>query len=213
MPASTRSGPSHVFRPRSAAVAAVAWAVVTVGWAWLALRDGGPATLVRQIPGMVLGGTLVHVVLVRPSVAVDARGVRLRNPLRDVDVPWGALAHLTTKFALTLHTTDGRRLSAWAAPASGRHADTRLTAGDVRALGWDPDDEPPTASASTASPSGVAAAWVRREWSRALADGPAHADTVPDDAAGGAGVSVRTARGPVVCLVASAVLTLVSVLA
>jgi hypothetical protein len=178
-----------------------------VGWAWLAVRDGGVGGLVRQLPPMALAATVVYAVLVRPAVMVDGAGVRLRNVLRDVEVPWPALAGVSTRFALTLHTHDGRQLRAWAAPASGRHVDARLTAGDVRALGWDADDELPTASASTASPSGVAAAWVRREWRRAVAD-------LPDDvtSASGAGtrpgVVHRTATGPVVWLAGSAVLTI-----
>ncbi|GAA2726982.1 hypothetical protein CAE01nite_24250 [Cellulomonas aerilata] len=206
----------------------MSWAVVTVGWVWLAVRDGGSAGLVRQLPAIVLAATVVYAVLVRPAVMVDGDGVRLRNVLRDVDVPWAALERVSTRFALTLHTLDGQQVRAWAAPASGRHVDARLTAGDVRALGWD-DDEPLTASASTASPSGVAAAWVRREWRRALADagdgGPgtppagssapsAGSGTTPAARAGaGGGVVHRTARGPVLWLVGSAALTVVALLA
>lgn len=200
------TAPRPVFRPASAGVAAVTWVVVTLGWCWLAVRDGGVADLVRQAPAMVLAGTVVYVVLVRPTVAVDRDGVRLRNVLRDVEVPWAALEHVSTRFALTLHTRDGRQVRAWAAPASGRHVDARLTAGDVRALGWDPDEPLPTASASTSSASGVAAAWVRREWRRALADDAAPPADLPQ-------VRRRTARGPLLCLAASAVLTAVTLLA
>jgi hypothetical protein len=197
MPSSPPSS-AHVLRPPSAVVAAVVWALVTVGWCWLALRDGGPVLLARQLPAMTLACTVVYVVLVRPSVTVGPAGIRLRNVLSDVDVPWPALERVSTRFALTLHTVGGQELRAWAAPASGRHVDTRLTAGDVRALGWD-DDVPPTASASSASSSGVAAAWVRREWRRALAEGSA-TDVAPV-------VRRRTARGPAVWLAASAALT------
>jgi hypothetical protein len=203
VPSPTSAAPASVFRPASAAVAAVTWTVVTVGWAWLALRDGGLPSLVRQLPAMVLAATVVYAVMVRPAVSVDADGVRLRNVLRDVDVPWSALDKVSTRFALTLHTVDGRQVRAWAAPASGRHVDARLSAGDVRALGWD-EDEPVTASASTASPSGVAAAWVRREWRRAVAASggdPAPGATAP------ATVRDRAARGPVAWLAGSAVLT------
>jgi hypothetical protein len=199
-----------VFRPASATVAAVAWSAVTLGWAWLAARDGGPLMLARQAPAMALAATVVYAVLIRPAVSVDGSGVHLRNVLRDVDVPWAALERVSTRFALTLHTRDGQQLRAWAAPASGRHVDARLTAGDVRALAWD-EDEPLTASASTSSPSGVAAAWVRREWRRAVADDGAGA-AAEDGADPPAAVRYRTARGPAGWLAGSTVLTVVAVL-
>jgi Bacterial PH domain len=208
VPVPAAGSPTSVYRPASASLAAVAWSVVTVGWAWLALRDGGLVSLVRQAPAMALAAGVVYAVLVRPAVTLSPDGVRLRNVLRDVDVPWSALHGVSTRFALTLHTRDGQHLRAWAAPASGRHVDARLTAGDVRALAWD-DDEPPPASASTSSPSGVAAAWVRREWRRATAD------TGTNPEAGGApSASVRswTARGPVAWLAGSALLTLATLL-
>jgi hypothetical protein len=198
-----------VFRPASATVAAVAWSAVTLGWAWLAVREGGPVALVRQAPAMALAATVVYAVMVRPAVSVGADGVHLRNVLRDVDVPWAVLERVSTRFALTLHTRDGQVVRAWAAPASGRHVDTQLTAGDVRALGWD-EAEPPTASASTSSPSGVAAAWVRREWRRATGGDDAgvgrsaHGD---GDGAPPPTVRHRTARGPLAWLVGSTALT------
>lgn len=158
----------HVFRPHSAMAAAICWGAVTLGWVWFALHDGGLLALVRQGPSIVLAATLVYGVLVRPSVEVSPAGVSLRNVVRDVEVPWAALAEVRTRFALTLETTDGRRFTAWAAPASGRHTDTRLTVREVRTLGLGSDPDLPTASSSTASQSGAVAAWVRREWGRAI---------------------------------------------
>ena len=169
----------HVFRPRSAIAAAVCGGLIAIAWAWFAVHDGGWLALARELPGIVLAGTLVYAVLVRPSVEVSLAGVALRNVVTDVDVPWGALAEVQTRYALTLVTTDGRRFTAWAAPASGRHTDARLTRGEVRVLGWGADDELPPSSASTASHSGAVAAWVRRDWRRALEDSTAD-DVRPD---------------------------------
>ncbi len=161
--------PGHVFRPRSSSAVAIGWGLVTVGWAWLALHDGGVAALVRQAPAIVLAATLVYGVLVRPSVEVSGSGVTLRNVVRDVEVPWAALTEVRTRYAFTLVTTDGRSFTAWAAPASGRHTDASLTSGEVAALGWPgAGGELPPTSASTASSSGAVAVWVRREWARAM---------------------------------------------
>ena len=180
----------HVFRPRSAIAAAICWGAITLAWAWFAVHDGGPIALARQAPGMLLAATLVYAVLVRPSVEVSGEGVALRNVVRDVEVPWSALAEVRTRYALTLVATDGRRFTAWAAPASGRHTDTGLTLGEVRSLGWPTGAELPPSSASPASHSGAVAAWVRREWQRAVEDEPVGDDPARDDT-----VRTHLARG------------------
>ncbi|NEN06870.1 PH domain-containing protein [Diaminobutyricibacter tongyongensis] len=61
-----------------------------------------------------------------PRVEVDDSGVRLRNVLRTVFVPWAALIHVDTKYSLTLYTP-GHRYAAWAAPAPGRASSYRAT--------------------------------------------------------------------------------------
>ncbi|WP_407344332.1 PH domain-containing protein [Pengzhenrongella phosphoraccumulans] len=195
----------HMFRPRSAIAAAICWGLITLAWAWFAVHDGGLIALARQAPGMLLAATLVYAVLVRPSVEVSGAGVALRNVVRDVEVPWAALAEVRTRYALTLVATDGRRFTAWAAPASGRHTDTRLTLGEVRSLGWPAGAELPPSSASLASSSGAVAVWVRREWQRAVEDeragvdladgGTARGDTVRDDAVRDDAVRTHLARG------------------
>ncbi|MDM7855657.1 hypothetical protein [Cellulomonas alba] len=167
--------PSHRFRPRTAAVALVIWGVVCVGWLWLALRDGGGEAGVRAVPQMLFVTALVWAILVRPAVDVDGDGVRLLNVVHDVEVPWTRLEAVETRFALTLVADDGRRFAAWAAPASGRYADIRMSRREASTLSMGEDPQP-TASAAWGSHSGAAAAWVRREWSRSttheLADGP-----------------------------------------
>ena len=183
----------HVFRPRSAIVAVVCGGLIAIAWAWFAVHDGGWLALARELPGIVLAGTVVYAVLIRPSVEVSSACVALRNVVTDVDVPWGALAEVQTRYALTLVTADGRRFTAWAAPASGRHTDARLTRGEVRVLGWGADEELPPSSASTASHSGAVAAWVRRDWRRALEDSTVDGVRPPADAAVADGV-VRTHR-------------------
>ena len=202
------SSPGRVFRPRSSIAVAIGWALVTLAWSWFAVRDGGAPGLARQAPQIVLAATGVYAVLVRPAVGVTPTGVTLRNVVRDVEVPWAALAEVRTRYALALVTTDGRRFTAWAAPASGRHTDTRLTRREVGAIGWDPSGDLPTASASTASTSGAVAAWVRREWSRAIdLPGPAPANPAPADAA-----RTRLALGVVAVLCGAAVLTVAAAL-
>ena len=195
----------HVFRPRSSIAAAIGWALVTAAWCAIAVHDGGAPGLARQAPGIVLAATGVYAVLVRPAVEVSPTGVTLRNVVRDVEVPWAALAEVRTRYALTLVTTDGRHFAAWAAPAPGRHTDAGLTRREVGAIGGDPDGDLPPASASTAAPSGAVAAWVRHEWDRAI--------DLPGAAGPGAPVRTRLAVGVVVVLGVAAALVAATALA
>ncbi|MGV8858764.1 PH domain-containing protein [Rhodoglobus sp.] len=57
----------------------------------------------------------------RPAVLVTAAGVTLRNVLRTVDVAWPEIRRIDTKYALALETVHGT-VTAWAAPAPGRHS-------------------------------------------------------------------------------------------
>lgn len=199
----TPAGPSRRFRPRSSIAAAVAVILIALAWAWFAAADGGGPGLARQVPGIAFAVTLGYAVLVRPTVVVGPAGVTLRGVVRDVEVPWAALAEVRTRFSLTLVTVDGRRFAAWAAPASGRHTDTRLTRREVGALGGHLDHELPTASSSPASQSGAVAAWVRREWRQAL-----ETDAAATPAGPGPAVRTRPAQGVLVTLAAAALLAL-----
>ncbi|WP_105036102.1 PH domain-containing protein [Cryobacterium aureum] len=58
-------------------------------------------------------------VLWRPDLRVSDEAITIHNPLRTIIVPWAALVHVDTKFALTLHTP-GRKFAVYCAPAPGR---------------------------------------------------------------------------------------------
>lgn len=90
-------------------------AFVLVGYVWIhaGLRD--PLVIVP----VAFVALLAWVALWRPRVEIDDDGILVRNVLRTITVPWPALIHVDTKYALTLFTP-GHRYSAWAAPAPGR---------------------------------------------------------------------------------------------
>lgn len=167
-----RLGAIQVFRPRTTYLVTGFWAVVAVVWLYQASRFGFGEFL-AQIPFVAFVSTAVYATCGRPLVAVRPHGVLLRNVVRDVVVPWGALDQIGTQYALTLTTTDGRRFTAWAAPAASRFSTTRATPSDLKSVQWDDADGPIPASASLRSDSGAAAAVVRRIWNHAKDAGPA----------------------------------------
>ncbi|MDQ1606633.1 MAG: hypothetical protein QOJ18_1000 [Microbacteriaceae bacterium] len=103
-------------------LAVVIW-VISALLAAAALVNGTTIRLSDLAPA-VLVSLLAWEALWRPFVQIDDDGVTLGNVLRTITVPWAALVHVDTKFALTLYTP-GRHYAAWAAPAPGRGASNR----------------------------------------------------------------------------------------
>jgi hypothetical protein len=138
--------------------------------AWAALAALAAGTLLTPgaftvAPGIVLGAVaaalIVWAVLWSPSVSVDDEGATVTNVLLEYRVPWAALVHVDTRYALTLHTP-GRRISATGAPAPGalgavRAARAQRRAENTTARGARPGDLPGTDS-------GGAADLVRSRW-------------------------------------------------
>ncbi|TFB65237.1 PH domain-containing protein [Cryobacterium sp. Hz9] len=143
-------------------------------------------------------------VLWHPSLQVDDVGVTIRNPLRTIVVPWAALVHVDTKFALTLYTP-GRKFAVHCAPAPGRSltsAGRRKTTDPVPYLTGQPrpGDLPD-------SESGEAAQLVRSRW-----DALQRSGRVDGGLAAQTPVSVVWAWGRAGVLVAGAAASLVALL-
>jgi len=112
------SGPATtVFKPRTSKVfTAVAFGLTAVGLVSVVVDDGA-AGLLAAWPLAAFAFTAWWLFWY-PSVAVETSAVTLRNPLVTVSVPWAALIHVDTKYALKLVTPKGS-YTAWAAPAPG----------------------------------------------------------------------------------------------
>jgi hypothetical protein len=116
--------------------------------------------------------TVLYAVFWRPKLDVDEKGVTLRNPVRTVRVPWGALRGVDTRFALTLFTVEGKYLS-WAAVAPGRPPGTfpptrAPKVQDVRLPPPVSGEPPPSVAASRRldGDAGAAAFVVELGWAR-----------------------------------------------
>ncbi|MHA7153758.1 PH domain-containing protein [Arthrobacter sp. TMN-50] len=117
MSSPTNAANRIVFRPRFGKwFAGLTWVLAAIGIVLSVVGDGVDG-LVSAWPLLALAffGWLLFWY---PSVVIDDDGVTLNNPLRSVSVPWAALIHVDTKFALTLVTVRGSH-TAWAAPAPG----------------------------------------------------------------------------------------------
>lgn len=106
-----------VFKPRSGKwYAAITWILLGIG-AVTSVTVDGLYGVVAAWPLLGLG-YFAWWIFWYPSVHVRHDAVVVHNLLRSVTVPWPALIHVDTKFALKLVTTRGN-YTAWAAPAPG----------------------------------------------------------------------------------------------
>lgn len=111
-------GPTYVFsstfgRVLTAATAGVALAATLAVLGDLALRD-----VLTTVLASALGTLLVWAAFARPAVEVSDGEVVLVNVTRTVRIPWPLLERAEARWSLEVHTTDGRRWTAWAAPRS-----------------------------------------------------------------------------------------------
>lgn len=92
---------------------------VVAGLAGLALLVPAVVASPRSwgvIASVVLGLVLLWLFVVRPCATIHAEGIRLANPLRNVDVTWPAIDEVRSKWALEL-VCAGTRYTAWGIPA------------------------------------------------------------------------------------------------
>ncbi|RLP80813.1 PH domain-containing protein [Mycetocola lacteus] len=145
----------------------------------------------------------VFIVLWAPRLVVNDLGTTIHNVSRTITIPWAALIHVDTKFALSLHVPD-RKFEVWVAPAPGAMSAQRTLRREraqLRATGMGSSVRPgdlPT------SDSGGAAALVRGRWTELREAGRIEAGQ-----AQGTRVSVAWRLTNLIVLVGGAVLVIV----
>ncbi|MBN9180909.1 PH domain-containing protein [Microbacterium sp.] len=158
------SSDSKTLRPRFGRVLVVLAGVVVIA-VLVSLAITGIGPLVRFGPLALLGAYVVWLLFWSPAVTIAPSGVIVRNLLREHEVTWPAIERIDTKYALQLYTTAGT-VTAWSAPAPGRHATFRVAQPELGGLPEStyaaersvrPGDIP-------TSESGLAALYVRRFW-------------------------------------------------
>jgi hypothetical protein len=198
---------SKTLRSRFGKVLVVVCGVIAVVFL-VSLAFTGIGPLLRWGPMAILVEYVIWMLYWAPAVTIAPSGVIVRNPAREYEVTWPAIERIDTKYALMLYTAAGA-ITAWSAPAPGRHATMRVAAPELKGLPEStyaaqnsirPSDIP-------SSESGLAALYVRRYWEQ-LRD----AGFLDKGIAEGTGVRVRWLRGELVALVAIVAVALAAVL-
>lgn len=92
-----------VFRSPGAALIWYGWllfAAANVADLAIQGRDHASA-MIAAVLALITGG--VYVVALRPKIVADSSAVTVRNPLRDVRVPWGAVTSIELKDVVGVH--------------------------------------------------------------------------------------------------------------
>ncbi|SBS70262.1 PH domain-containing protein [uncultured Microbacterium sp.] len=148
------------FRPRGGVIlAAIAIVICAVALVSLAVTDGIEGVLQWGWP-IVAFAWLAWLLYIRPSVEVTEAFVEIRNLFRTHRVPWGDVAAVESRYALTVETAGGSRIRAWAAPAPGARRALSTRREEVSRTPGDSDTRGPSDAEGTDS--GDAAALVRR---------------------------------------------------
>jgi len=131
----------------------VAWGLLAAAIVVTLVTPGGLSVFPAVALGCAGGAALIWALLWAPCIGVDDGGVTVVNVFARFRVPWEALIHLDTRYALTLHTPN-RRVRATAAPAPGSLSSLRAARTHRRrggdATGVRPGDLPGTDSGDAA---------------------------------------------------------------
>ncbi|MGV8876567.1 MAG: PH domain-containing protein [Rhodoglobus sp.] len=163
--------PNFTLHPRFGRLLSILVAAALVAAFTLTITQGQWRAALQLLPIFALVAVITWATFWRPAVIVTGSGVTVRNVLRSVTIAWPEIRRIDTKYALTLETTHGT-VSAWAAPAPGRHSVLSAVRQDGTHL--------PESSylAGTVRPgdlitadSGQAAYLIRSHWERLRDDG------------------------------------------
>lgn len=98
------------------------------GWGWMVFAAINVVDILRHdwSRGSAYAGSvlllvsgIVWVIALRPRLRADAEGVLMRNPLRDVRIPWGAVEEIESRDTIRV-TTARRRYHSWVGHVSNR---------------------------------------------------------------------------------------------
>ncbi|MGL4243327.1 MAG: PH domain-containing protein [Beijerinckiaceae bacterium] len=161
-----------VFRPVFGRGLVIAVAVLVLLFLVLLVIESGPSALLRGVWPGLLAVAAAWAVFWRPAVVVEESAITVRNVFRTHRVPWAAIQRLDTKWALTIHTEQGR-VGAWAAPAPTRYAVSSVDPNDIRVIAGAalPPGDAVRPGDTLATASGAAAFVIHRHWSELREEG------------------------------------------
>jgi len=94
----------------------------------------GVFSLLLLAPWVLLVLWVIYVTVFASAVVTDADGITVQNLLRRTRIAWSAVADIDLRYQLVITTVDGRRVTCFGGPVSGRPARGRLAQEQGRRL-------------------------------------------------------------------------------
>lgn len=114
-----------VYRPMVSVVSGVVVLVLAAFLLFDTIRRGSGADAWALGAGLVLGSLIVYVASIRPAVVAEPRRLVVKNPLRDIAVPWASIRDLQLRYQLDVLTAEETH-HAWAVPVTARSRSAAL---------------------------------------------------------------------------------------
>jgi len=152
------AGETTTFRPRSARLTTAVIVVIALGAATTHTLAEGPRAAAPTLGLATLACVVAIGAYWLPRVTISDSTVEVVNVLTTVTVPLARIVHVDTRWAMELELENGRKISAFAAPAPGTSRARNFRLEDVRGLPEDTysagavrvGDSPGTASGDAA---------------------------------------------------------------
>src|SRR4029453_15506875 len=114
-----------VYRPMVSVVSGVVVLVLAAFLLFDTIRRGSGADAGRLGAGRVLGSLIVYVASIRPAVVAEPRRLVVKNPLRDIAVPWASIRDLQLLYQLDVFAAE-ETYPAGAVPVTARSRSAAL---------------------------------------------------------------------------------------
>lgn len=110
----------RVFRAPSSVFGLVLGAVLAVVLLGDAALRAGVGEMLLLAPWVLLAFWGVYALLFAPHVRIDARGIRIHNPLRITEIAWARVSDIDMRWQLEVTTDEPRVVKAFGGPVAGR---------------------------------------------------------------------------------------------
>ncbi|MDU0347159.1 PH domain-containing protein [Microbacterium sp. KSW2-29] len=109
-----------MFRAPSSVFGLVLGAVLAVVLLGDAALRAGVGEMLLLAPWVLLAFWGVYALLFAPHVRIDARGIRIHNPLRITEIAWARVSDIDMRWQLEVTTDEPRVVKAFGGPVAGR---------------------------------------------------------------------------------------------
>lgn len=88
----------------------------------------------RAASVLVVVGIFIYLIFQRPAIILSDECIRIINPLSEIAIGWQDIESIEARYTMSIETTDGDCIYAWAANAPGRYHSRKIHPSDIRGM-------------------------------------------------------------------------------